>query len=246
MEHFKTSAVVLKNISYSETSNIVKLFTDKFGIISCLVKGAKRKNAKIPCTYFNELSILDLIICKNKFSDLYNISEIKFKYLYEFVNQYSQDLSKNCIFMFINEILLKCLKEGTQSEELFLFITDALIKLDKTGAISPEFHIIFLTKLVKYLGFEITGKQYSANAIYNISEGHFTQIIPNHQDYIPSFYAKMIFDALNADVLDRLSDCNSVQIRTNAINYLLKFYHYHIPEIGEIKSVEVLHNILEG
>lgn len=46
-EIIKTEAVVLTKINYSESSNIVSLFTKDYGRISAIVKGGRRPNSKI-------------------------------------------------------------------------------------------------------------------------------------------------------------------------------------------------------
>ena len=130
METIKTHSIVLKSISYSESSIIVKIYTRELGLISCLVKGAKRKNAKINNHYLQNLSLLEIVVSKHNFSDLYYISDIYPSYIYKNINNYPVDIVKNCIFLFINDFLVKCLKEGVHSTDLFDYIYFSLKELD--------------------------------------------------------------------------------------------------------------------
>ena len=58
IEH--TKGICLHTYKYSETSIIVKVFTEKFGLTSYIVKGVRKKRSKTKMAIFQSLTLLDL------------------------------------------------------------------------------------------------------------------------------------------------------------------------------------------
>ncbi len=244
MDTIKVQGIILKSIPYSETSKIVKIQTRDIGIISCLVRGAMRKTAKISKYLLQDLTIVDLVLKRSKSSELFYIQEIRPLHLYKTINSYPADMVKNCIFMFLNEFLNKCLKEGDTSQELFDFICNSLIMLDTEEKISPEYHIIFLTQMAEYIGFAFPEPTVEHYKYYDIHENRWQTDEPLHHLYINEEYTRYILEAKQLAPNERISNCCNGTIRRTVTEQLIKFYQYHIPEIGRIRSLEILAVVL--
>ena len=240
MKTIKTQGIVLKNISYSETSSIVKIYTRETGLISCLVKGAMHKTSKINRYLLHNLALIDIVTGKHKISDLYFISDLCPSYLYKTINNYPVDMKKNCIFMFINDFLIKCIKEGVHSKELFDYIYTSLVTLDTEEDISPDFHIIFIMQIAKLIGFAFPKPNVLKYDYYDIENNIWAIGTPFNINNIPSEYTQYIIKALDLEVNDHISGCNNSSLRKVVTEYILKYYSYHIPEIGQFKSLELL------
>lgn len=248
MELVKTNGLVLKSFPYSEKRKIARLFTSDLGVVSCMVRNS---------SFFSELSILDLVLRKNSRSEIYYVSEVKYGYVYKFLSDNHVDLSKNCTFMFINELLIKCIQDGVESQELYNYIKDSLIQLDRCEQISPEFHIIFMLHLAKLLGFELSLKEndlpshdtgivmQEPAAVYDIPDNIMVRHTPSHDYYIPEKYIRFMVEGLNKGVSERLNDCSSRVTRNNLTDYVLKYFRYHSLEVGELKSIKVLKELLD-
>lgn len=243
MEGIKTQGIILKSIPYSETSSIVRILTPDQGIVSCLVRGAMRKTSKVNKFHLQNFAILDLIIFKGKSTDLYYIKEVHQQYLYKTINNYPADMNKNCIFMFLNEFVNKCLKDGDTSEQLFEFLKDALITLDRE-VITSDFHIIFLVHLSKHLGFDFPEPTVEEYRCYNIHDNSWSIDEPIHNQYINQEFIKMIIEAKKMRYCDNIPGCKNGVQRRQLAEQMIKFYQYHIPEIGKIKSLEILSVVL--
>ena len=57
-----TKGIVFHSLKYSETSIIVKIYTELFGIQSYLVKGIRNQKSKIKPGLFQSLTLLDLVV----------------------------------------------------------------------------------------------------------------------------------------------------------------------------------------
>jgi len=100
----KTKGIVFHQLKYSETSFIVKIYTQEFGLQSYLIKGARNKKSKIRPALLQHLSLLELIVTHKEKSNLQHIREIRS------AHQYSNlpfDMIKSSITLFVNELLLK-------------------------------------------------------------------------------------------------------------------------------------------
>ena len=61
MDH-KTRGIILHTIKYSESSVIAKIYTEKFGLLSFLVKGVRASKSKNKASMMQPLTLLDMVI----------------------------------------------------------------------------------------------------------------------------------------------------------------------------------------
>jgi DNA repair protein RecO (recombination protein O) len=74
----KTKGIVLHYIKYSETSIIVKIYTETFGIQSYIVNGVRSKNNKNKIALFQPLTLLDMVVYhKANATSLNRIAEVR-------------------------------------------------------------------------------------------------------------------------------------------------------------------------
>ena len=166
----QTKAIVLKTTKYSDNSLIVKLYTEVFGLQTYIIGGVHSKKAKIKSALFMPLSLLDVVANSSSKSSLIRPKEISVS---QSLQHILADIQKSTIAIFLNEILLKSIKEEEANPELFAFVYNSILLLEKTeGVIS--FHIEFLLKLTRFLGFFPQGKHSQATPFFNLKEGVFS------------------------------------------------------------------------
>src|SRR3954468_9105600 len=150
----KTKGIVLRTIKYGETSVVVNIFTELFGVQTYMVNGvrtAKRSSAK--ANHFQPGAILDMVVYHNDQNQMQRIKEFKWDFLFQHV---LSDVIKNSITLYIVELLQKCLKQPEQNTELFYFCEDILIGLDTAdkGAMA-NFALYFSLQLTHFFGFKM-------------------------------------------------------------------------------------------
>ncbi len=104
MSIFETEAFLLHKIDYSNTSNIGYFFSKEEGVISAIVRGAKRANKKgavAPVFLYRHLLIS--YTSKSELKTLRNIESIK---------DFSPMPRNMFILSYVNELLLKILPKG--------------------------------------------------------------------------------------------------------------------------------------
>src|ERR1700733_10299919 len=126
----KTSGIVLRTVKYGETSLIVTIYTELFGLQSYMVNGVRTSSSKGPgkANLFQPAAILDLLVYHSDVKNLQRIKEFKWEILYQRIYF---DTVKNAIVLFMIELLLKCLKQPEPNSELFQFVKIALLNLDE-------------------------------------------------------------------------------------------------------------------
>lgn len=225
----KTRGIVLSFVKYRETSIIVRIFTDQFGVQSYIENGVRSSKGKNKIALFQPLTLLDLVVYHDDKKDLHRISEIRC--LHPFTSL-PYEVSKSCVGIFMAEVLHKTLKEHTENVSLFEFIHDAVIQLDQQKEGFENFHLHFLIQYSLYLGFT----PHSAEEIF---------------EQLDALSVPYVFNAQTAEILNDmivresgLENRLSRKTRSELLDILLLFYRIHIEDFGELRSLPVLKEVL--
>src|SRR3954462_14000416 len=121
---FKTKGIVLRSVKFGETSCVVTILTELFGVQSYLVNGVRKstKKGSGKANLFQPSAILDLVVYHNELKNIQRLKEYKWGYLFTHI---LTDVPKNAVALFMIEILTKCLKQPEANPELFAFAEDA-------------------------------------------------------------------------------------------------------------------------
>lgn len=225
----KTKGIVLSFVKYRETSIIVRIFTEKFGLQSYIENGVRSSKGKNKIALFQPLTLLDLVVYHDDKKDLHRISELRCLHPFSTL---PYELSKSCIGLFMAEVLHKTLKEHTENVALYEFIQESVIVLDNKKDNFENSHLQFLLQYSLYLGFT----PHSAEEIF---------------EQLDEFAIPYAFGAENARLLNEiinrkdLSEMKfSKKTRSELLNILLLFYRIHVEDFGELRSLPVLKEIL--
>ena len=237
----KTKGIVFHQLKYSETSFIVKIYTQEFGLQSYLIKGARNKKSKIRPALLQHLSLLELIVTHKEKSNLQHIREIRS------AHQYSNlpfDMIKSSITLFVNELLLKSIREEEANQALFDYIFQSMQWLDLAASDFVNFHLIFAMQLTRYLGFSPQGIYSPTTPYFDLEEGCFASNRPTHPNYIQAQDAEKfhLLMKLTYDTIGELKLNNAA--RNSFLNQILNYYQLHLPNFKDLKSLKVLREVL--
>ncbi len=224
----KTRGIVINYIKYRETSIIVKIYTEEFGIQTYIENGVRSAKSKNKIALFQPLTLLDLVVYHRDTGDIFRISEIKCHTAFQTVPYH---FIKSGIAIFVTEVLSKTLKEEAPNPDMFRFLMNAVLYLDRQEGGYENFPIQFLLKLSRYLGFapqkadEIL-EQVGAIRIYASTEEE--------------------KNSLNTLINSRMEEYVSMPnaIRRQILEYVLRFYTLHVENFGEVRSLQVLKEIM--
>ncbi len=240
----KTRAIVLRQIKYSESSIIAVLYTEKFGRLSIIAKGARKKKAKIPAKFFQPLYLHQVEVYFHEKRDLHNIKEIN---PYIKFTSIPFDIKKTSIAIFLSEVLYRSLHEQATNPELFEFLSHGIQLLDLTHHATGNFNIVFLLQLSKYLGFSPQiSPEYNNKGYFDIKNGYFINQIPSHDFFLSQTDSAILFEYLQYN-LQNLPENNLFpqQKRRKLLRKILSFYQFHIEETGKINSQTILQELFD-
>jgi DNA repair protein RecO (recombination protein O) len=237
----KTRGIVLSTLNYSDTSVIAHVYTERFGLQSYMVNGARGKKAKIKANLFQPLSLIEMVVYHKEKNNLQRISELRNSQPFTSI---PYNILKTSIAIFINEVLYKAIREEEANQRLFDFIHSSVQILDLEQESCVNFHLSFLVQFSKYLGFFPQGKVSSETPYFDLQEGTFISKEPMHPYFL---------DPVLSIILEKLSvtdytGASSLEIsnsqRRDLLNKLILFYELHLPSLKNINSHRILEEVM--
>ena len=132
----QSRAIVLHKVKYSETSLILKIYTEKEGLLSFIVSGVRGKKGRLRTAQFQILNLLDLSYSKGKKSQLRHITDLKIS---EPFSELLFNPVKRSIGLFMAELIQHCIKEEEKNVPLFNFLYNSIHWLDLSKKTAPTF-----------------------------------------------------------------------------------------------------------
>ena len=237
----KTRGIVFKTTSYSESSVVVQVFTQKFGLQSYLINGVKKPKAKIKINILQPLHLLDMVVYHKPAGNVQRVAELRQQPVFLTI---PYDIVKSSLVMFLNEVLYKAIKQQTSDDVLFEFLFHAIEILDRTEGGTANFHLYFLLRLTRFLGFYPDLSQVDKAAFFDLTSGAFCKQIPPHASIVEQPFTNIWIQLLqsNFNNLDKLAV--SATDRRIILAKILEYYRLHIEGFGQIKSHLVLEEVL--
>lgn len=237
----KTRGIFLHSVKYSETSIIAVIYTEAFGRRSFIVNGVRNKKSNLRPVVFQPLYLLDLEIYFKEGREIHRLKDVRIS------NPYSTipfDIRKSSQVIFLSEILYKCLKEEEANPELFGFIYNSFSFLDLAEHGIGNFHLWFMFKLTRFLGIYPNSENAAISNFFDLQKGRFVSHEPPHNQFadkhVTSLLARL-FD-IDCESLQKLNYSQSD--RKQILLKLLEYYHIHFDNLGEIRSLPVLQEVL--
>lgn len=254
-----TQGLVLHTTPYSESSLIVKVFTERLGVRSYIVKGVRKPSSRARQALLQPLSWLDMVVYDNPRTSLNYIKEYT-----PLAPAADFDQVANALLFFMDELLYRTLREGEPMPELFRYVVEVCGGLNSHSqrAEGSEFSeysegvgrqslpIVFLVTIAKHLGIAPLDNHSVREPSFSISEGRFVSgsvldmTTPVESDLISDDLSVALHNYLAAIYADGATPIYSTHIRTRLIAVLIDYYKHHLNYFGNFKSHEILHSVL--
>lgn len=233
-----SKAIVLSALKYSDTSLIVKCFTEKAGVKSYMLKGVlASKKGKLRAGYFQPLTQLEIVASHRNKGTLERINEVKVSY--PFRSLYT-DVVKNSIVFFLSEVLSHALQEEEENIPLFSFIENASQWLDTHHDVA-NFHLFFLIKLSRYLGFHPSEIDNDA-PFFDLLDSEYAYSAPLHP-YLSENKLNLFNTLLKADFDSVTAIKTNKGSRNDLTGAILQYYEFHLDGFKQPRSLEILSQI---
>lgn len=215
----KLKGIIIGTIPYSESSLILRCYTDKLGLQSYMVSGIKGKSAIIKPAQLLPLTLVEMEVYHQQQKNLQRIKELKTT---PSILQLHVNMQKAAVGMFIAELIGKCVREDSEADaDLFDFIFNSVQILDLFEGSIANFPTFFMYRLCRYLGFDPILADFSHEPL----ENHIKAL------------ASSSYQTLNE--LSFTTD-----IRRQLLERLVRYYKIHYLFLGELKSPQILNEVL--
>jgi DNA repair protein RecO (recombination protein O) len=242
---YSTKGIVLRSVKYGETSLIVSIFTERFGLQSYLINGVRTVSRKgaVKAGLFQPGAILDLVVYHNELKNLQRVKEFKWGFLYEHI---FTDVRKNAVSLFMIELLQKSVKQPESNQEFYFFVENALTGLDRSeGQVLANYPLYFALQLLNQLGWGILDDYSLKNQFLDLEAGSFTDAQPTHPHFLGEPFSRITSDLLKVKNEGELEQVRLNQETRRALTQAYQhFYAMHIEDFSSLRSLPVLQILL--
>lgn len=250
----KTEAVVLRALKYRETSKIVTLYTEKFGKLNVVAKGAMLPTSKFGAS-LEPMSYILAVLYKKETRDVQFLSQADL--IKPFLNLYS-NYNKMILGLSICELVYKLIKFEEENPRIFKLLVNTLEKLNEAEKNEMNFLWFFIIHLLEVSGFKINfnsciscGEKFSdenlsKKVIFLSDKGGFL-CSKCGSGMKASDYSVATFKSLVWLEKTRVENVTNLKIQSNINNeihnLLMEYMAKHFGETVNLKSVEVYYKL---
>ena len=228
---YKTKGIVFNHIKFRESSIIARIYTDQFGLKNYILNSVRSSKPRIPISYFQPLTMLDMIVYNKNHADINRVAEIKCGYTYKSL-QY--DVIKSSVTLFITELLYKTLREEEANPDMFRFFEESFMYYDMAEDDFMNFHLQFLFKYARYHGIEPIR---IADMVHEIETNNFLVSIPRND-----------FDKIDRLIVSPYTSHINISndLRRKLLSMIILFYQIHFDHLKDLKSFKVLMEVFDS
>jgi DNA repair protein RecO (recombination protein O) len=232
----KTRGIVLNHLKYRESSIIAKVYTEQLGVQSYIVNSIRKKGIGSRIALFQPFTLLDMVVYTSPKGGLTRISEYKCSHPFSTI---PFDIRKSSMLLFLSEVVARTVKEEEENQALFNFLYNAILTFDTARAGFENFHLEFLLQLSHHLGF---GPSSGAEIVEQVAFSANAQAATSAPTVLTLQPYEAYFDLLLHQP-DQVIVPNG-KVRKELLSVIIRYYQLHIENLGEIKSLPILSEVL--
>lgn len=227
---------LLNRIAYSESSLILRFFTEKHGLKSMMFQGAKKKKglALLPLTEW------EFTIYQRNDSSLAKMGDLN---MFSTFDQIPFHPVKSTIVFFQVDVLQQIIHENLPDLTLYHFIKNELSWLNDTMTFA-NYPIYWLIQVSLIAGFS-PFKNEGTTPYFDLQNGEFTAYQPLNASYKFGPEIEILSDLIQLDKEALLKTKITKQERKMILIIMLEYYKHHIPNFRFESSLEVISTIWE-
>ena len=243
-EIIKTQAIVLRKINFGDTSRIAQFYSEDYGKISAIIKGARSPKSKTGML-IDTTNLLQLILYKKESREVQLVKEID---LIKHYTRIRDDYDKLKYASAIIELITNLTLENDHSKRLFEGTVKIFSLLESTDENPKYLFAKYFLFFIKEIGYEfqirncnVCGRELQKNSM--ISYNHKTGLMCSEcsRDRSINFNISTELFSLLLCLNSRKNKIKYKEEDLNAIIKMLeKFLTYNVNEFKEIKSLKII------
>lgn len=236
----QSRAIVLRQIKYSETSLILKIYTEKEGLLSFIAKGVRGKKGKLRSAQFQALNLIDLSYREARKSQLRQINDLKV--IEPFIDLPFNPI-KRTIAIFMAELIQNAIKEQEPNAKLFDFLYNSIHWIDLSKEGYSHFHLLFMMKFTKHLGFYPMPDGHKEARYFDLQQGVFSRGEPTHSYFIDTEQLSAWKQLINVKLETINSLLLSNTLKRKLLQTMMLYYKLHLIHFKELNSHHILQSV---
>lgn len=237
----KTRGIVLHSIRYNDSSLVVDILTENRGSVAFLVKAPKTHKSSLKTQLLRPLTVLEIDM---EYRTQQNLQRIRDMHVCEPFQSIPYEPMKSMVALFLGEMLYYSLRNEDRNERLFDFLLYSFRWFDMAERDYVNFHLAFLIKMTRYLGFWPNCEEHRNLPFFDLQEACFCAAHPIHKQCLRNEEAAWVPKFLRMNYYSMRRFKMNRQQRNYALDILCRYYRLHIPDFPEIKSIEVLKEVI--
>ena len=235
----KTRGIVLSYLKYRETSIIARVYTERLGVQNYVVNGVRKAKPPGRIALFQPFTLLELVAYVARGSSgLTRLSEFRCA---ELLTTLPYEVQKSSVVLFLSEVVGRSVREEEENEPLFAFLHDSILAFDRQTVGAENFALTFLLRLTTYLGFGVSsGAELTDQVIMAghapLAKGATGPATLRLREF------EVYFDELLNDSAH--SSIPNGRVRYELLNVLIRYYQLHVEQLGDIRSLDILSQVL--
>lgn len=232
--------IVIDSIKYSDTRNVVTLFTRSRGRMAVLSNTGSSPAARMRNAALQPLSVIETDINIKQQNSLQLLG--RFSSPCRWRNIYF-DPFKSAIALFLSEFLKKYLQDAAPDELLWDFTLSALQRLDVSEVAPANFHIAFLIGMMPLAGIEPPLTNLDKDDYFDLRRSEGVPRLPAHHDYLLPADTRLMKPLTRINLRNYHLFRMPREDRQRLLSILLKYYSVHFPQLAYLKSPAVLQEL---
>ncbi len=237
-----TRGIVLHYNRYNDDSAIVDIFTLSRGSVSFLVRDRRgARKGGLHTSLLRPLNIVELTFDFRTSASLQRLQELHIAHCY---TSLPYDPIKETVALFLSEFLHNVLRNEVKNPDLYHYILYSLQWFDATSDGMANFHVAFLTRMTYYLGFWPNIDKKNKLPFFDLKDSIATDTEPLHNFFLKGEEVAMMPKLLRMNVRNMHRFLLTRQQRNRILDVLTLYYRLHVPEFRDLRSLDVLREVL--
>lgn len=239
----KTEGIVLRTFKHQESNLIAKVFTREFGLQTFIVQGHRNSRSRAKHSYFQPLSIIEVIYQERPHRDIQRLQETKVAFGLQEVQTHPVKLSLGLAML---EIFADTVGEEEDPAH-YEFLRSAIIHLDRSDQRLIQIFLYFLVHHTRFLGFFPHDDSDGVTKIeFLLGEGSLRAA--RDSDTSATLLRKFLYSELID--LPHEASCQQIQFHTDEKRQLIKllfdYYRTHITGFKYPQTMRVFAEVFGG
>jgi DNA repair protein RecO (recombination protein O) len=239
----KTRGIVLHTIRFGESSLVVNCYTEQYGRQAYMIKGVRKSRKNNRANLFQPLFILDFEVYHKDSREMQLVKEVARAIP---LNSIPFDITKSTQALFLAEVLYRVIKEEESNPMLSHFLMNSIQYLDALEEPLPDFHVIFLFHLARHLGFYPQNNFGDNHRYFDLVSGQFLSQISDPETQLDEATSLLWSSYIHSDFKEVHGLRFNSSQRKTVLDQLVRYYKFHVAGLGDIRSLDVLHEFFHN